>query len=64
MSSSSSSSSDEEIISVRRKVYRERVDHFNKWNERDFYDRFRFTKEFVVLILEKIKEQLILKSNR
>lgn len=63
--SSSSSSEEEEFIYVRRpKIYRQRTDCFEKYDELDFYQRFRLRKETVLCLLNKIEERNTLPTNR
>lgn len=63
--SSSSSSDDEvEIVVRRRKVYRNRVDCYNKYNESEFFERFRLTKETVAALLDQIQHLISLPTNR
>ncbi|KAB0805305.1 hypothetical protein PPYR_02275 [Photinus pyralis] len=64
-SSSSSSSEEEELIMLRRpKIYRERKNHFQNYDDLDFFDRFRLTKRTVVSILNQIEPQIALPTNR
>lgn len=63
--SSSSSFEEEELIYVRRpKIYRQRTDCFEKYDELDFYQRFRLRKETVLCLLNKIEERNTLPTNR
>jgi hypothetical protein len=49
---SSSSSEDEEFLFVRRtKVYRQRKNYFEHYDDLDFFDRFRITKATVMALL-------------
>jgi len=64
MSSSSTSSSDEEIRHVERKKYRVRTNYLEEYNDREFFDRFRFTKDFVVAICEQIEDVIAPPTNR
>ncbi|KAK9674919.1 DDE superfamily endonuclease [Popillia japonica] len=65
ITSSSSSSDDEEVVVVRRrKVYRNRVDCFNKYNESEFFERFRLTKETVRTLLDRVQHLIAPHTNR
>ncbi|KAF6207350.1 hypothetical protein GE061_018591 [Apolygus lucorum] len=67
-SSSSSSESDEdfqqllEVVVPRRRIVRERVDHFNIWDDTDFFARFRLTKEGISVILDLIENSLLFRT--
>nr|CAI5847003.1 unnamed protein product [Callosobruchus analis] len=37
-----------------RKRYRERINHFKKWNDEEFRQRFRLSKQGVLFVLENI----------
>ncbi|KAJ8953052.1 hypothetical protein NQ314_007427 [Rhamnusium bicolor] len=58
------SSDDEDIIDYvehierprKARRYQERKNHINYWDDEEFYNRFRFTKPSVHLILEKIED--------
>ncbi|KAF6209472.1 hypothetical protein GE061_015219 [Apolygus lucorum] len=69
-SSSSSSESDEdfqqplEVVVPRRRIERERVDHFNIWDDTDFFARFRLTKEGISVILDLIENSLLFRTER
>ncbi|CAH2003194.1 unnamed protein product [Acanthoscelides obtectus] len=64
-SSSSSSSSDEDIPTIRKtKVYRKRDDYFTKFDELEFFQRFRLTKRTCLVLLEQIKNSIQLETNR
>lgn len=40
------------------KVYRERPNHFNKWNDKEFKSRFRLEKQVVAFIIDQISEEI------
>ncbi|KAG5897461.1 hypothetical protein JTB14_002722 [Gonioctena quinquepunctata] len=64
-SSSSSSDSDDDYVFVRRrKVYRERVNNLEKFDDLDFFDRFRITKPTFHLLLETIEHLIETPTNR
>jgi hypothetical protein len=64
-SSSDSSSEDEEIVFVRRqKLYRNREDCFEKFDEVEFFERFRLIKTTVVALLDLIEQQISSPTNR
>jgi hypothetical protein len=62
----SSDSDDEEMINIvehlarPRKVPRVqmRKDHFNYWDDEEFYRRFRLSKETIVLLLDQITDAI------
>lgn len=53
---------DDEIIdflnNIRTYTVRERPIHFNEWNNREFFDRFRFSKDTVQMILNQIRDHI------
>lgn len=58
-----------EIINIinpeyRQYIVRERPDHLNIWNDSEFFNRFRLSKETVLAILELIEEEIRHKTNR
>lgn len=62
-------SDDEEIVEVverprRPKVYRNRIDHFNQWDNKEFLNRFRITKESVTQVLGHIEGLIAHPTNR
>ncbi|XP_044744219.1 uncharacterized protein LOC123306321 [Coccinella septempunctata] len=60
----SSDSSDQEVRSIRRKkVYRKRVD-LQKYDDIDFFDRFRLKKETVLHLLQEIEDAIKMPTNR
>ncbi|KAI4463174.1 hypothetical protein MML48_4g00008073 [Holotrichia oblita] len=63
-SSSSSSSEDEYVVYRRRKVYRERKDYLTSYDEKEFFDRFRLTKNTVQVLLVEIEPLIKLNTNR
>lgn len=65
MTSSSSTDSEEEHEFVRRrKIYRQRVNHFEKYDDFDFFDRFRITKPTFSALLESIEDVIATPTNR
>lgn len=62
--SSSSSSEDEEIIIRRPKIYKNRKNYFEIYDELDFFERFRLTKTAVQGILQEIEHMIKLPTNR
>lgn len=62
--SDNSDSDDEFLMNIaifrtrRVKNVQERIDHFNKWNDDEFFSRFRLSKRAVQFLLEHIEEQL------
>lgn len=57
------SDDDEEIIEFlmrrnRPRVFQNRIDHFNKWNDAEFFRRFRMKKPTFMYILGKIENTL------
>ncbi|KAJ8911003.1 hypothetical protein NQ315_011268 [Exocentrus adspersus] len=63
-SSSSSSSEDEEIFVRRRKLYRQRRPCFDMYDDLEFFDRFRLTKNTVENLLQQIEGMIALPTNR
>ncbi|KAJ8914243.1 hypothetical protein NQ315_003608 [Exocentrus adspersus] len=63
-SSSSSSSEYEEIFVRRRKLYRQRRPCFDMYDDLEFFDRFRLTKNTVENLLQKIEGTIALPTNR
>lgn len=62
-------SDDEEMIDIierprRPKTYRNRVDNFHKWDNIEFLNRFRITKECVTEILVQIEGLIAHPTNR
>lgn len=47
-----------------RQTYRERSNHFTKWNDRDFKFRFRLSKQAVQMVIDEIREDIISKTDR
>lgn len=43
---------------ARRRLYRNRLDFFTKYDEKDFFIRFRLSKQNVLFLLEKIEQHL------
>lgn len=64
-SSDDSDDEDQQFVAERRQynLY-ERMDHFNKWDDIDFFRRFRLRKETVANILDLIRPKLENKSQR
>lgn len=48
----------------RPRIYRERPDFFAKYDDVDFFRRYRLSKESVLFLLEKIEVFLEFPSNR
>lgn len=48
----------EDIVPDHEYELRPRTDHFTKWNDDEFYNRFRMSKPTVALILEQIERDL------
>lgn len=63
-STTSSSSSDEEIVVRKVKVYKERHNYFEKFDDTEFFERFRLTKATVRALLTEIEDLIKLPSNR
>ncbi|KAL4713404.1 hypothetical protein ACJJTC_010389 [Scirpophaga incertulas] len=65
-STASSSSDDEDITDFinycttprRVRLYRTRINHFQNWDEGEFYNRFRLTKSAAYVVLEQIKDNI------
>lgn len=64
--SSSSLSSDDEIDRLlrRTKIYRNRENHLEKYDELDFFQRFRITKDTFHVLLAKIEDRIKNPTNR
>lgn len=43
---------------------RARIDHYNHWNDSEFFNRFRLSKATVTLILNEINENLRNRTER
>lgn len=64
-SSSSSSSDEEEVIRIRRpKLYRKRIDGMEKYDDVNFFERFRLQKETVTALLNEIEDDIKLPTQR
>lgn len=64
-SSSDTDSSEEEVVLMRRqKVYKERQDYFAKYDEDDFFCRFRLKKATTEALLHQIQDLIKLPTNR
>lgn len=48
----------------RRPQFRERPNHFEIWNNKDFQKRFRFTKQGARFIINKIRNQITSPTER
>jgi len=48
----------DEINPERDYNLRERIDHFNKWNDEEFFNRFRLSKQTVTVLLAQIEANL------
>lgn len=48
----------------RPRIFRERADHFERYDEVDFKMRYRLSKETVLFVLEKIEHILEFRDNR
>lgn len=50
----------EVLINARRhpKKYRDRMDHFVKWNDKEFVQRFRLSKQGVRFIINQVETQI------
>lgn len=51
-------------LARRPRIFRERADHFDRYDEKDFFIRYRLSKPNVLFILEKIDHLLEYKDNR
>lgn len=61
----SSSSSDEEPVLIRRrKIYKERQDYLAKYDEDDFFSRFRLQKATTEALLHEIEDLIKLPTTR
>lgn len=63
-SSSSSDSEDDYVFVRRRKIYRERVNNLEKYDDLDFFTRFRITKPTFHTLLEAIEHLIATPTNR
>ncbi|XP_031334620.1 putative nuclease HARBI1 [Photinus pyralis] len=54
------------IIGRRRaaKIYRHRDNHFTKWNDKEFLNRFRLSKDSVRFVIDLIQEEISHPTNR
>lgn len=46
------------IANIRTYTVRDRVDHFNKWDDKEFSRRFRLKKATVMTVLNQIADML------
>lgn len=46
------------------RVYRQRPDHFNIWNDKDFKARFRLEKPAVRFIIDEISDRISSRTDR
>ena len=55
-----------DFINPERRQYtiRERVNHFDKWDDKEFSRRFRLSKETVTQLLQQIEPQLRHRTDR
>ncbi|KAJ8964653.1 hypothetical protein NQ314_004724, partial [Rhamnusium bicolor] len=44
--------------------FRNRENHFLKWNENEFRERFRLSKETVQLIVDEIRDEISFLKNK
>lgn len=51
-------------FSRKRKMFLERPNHFTKWRDEQFFNRFRLPKNTVYFILDHIKERIASPTNR
>lgn len=65
-SSSSASESEEENVMVLRrgKIYRTRQQYFEKYDDIEFFNRFRLTKPTVLALLQQIAPLISFPTNR
>lgn len=49
---------------TRPRIYRERPDYFTKYDEKDFFIRYRLSKDSVLFLLEQIEQHLEYPDNR
>lgn len=69
---SSSSSDDEDLFDLaliivlarRAKIIRPRTDHFQKWLDQEFIDRFRLSTDTTLFVLDLIKDQISHRTTR
>lgn len=65
-----SDSDDEDLIDFVNMVYKRpytiriRPDHYNAWDDEDFFARFRLSKETVQQVLESIQHLIRFPTNR
>lgn len=52
-----------ELFPRKPRTFREKIDHFEKWDESEFRERFRLSKDTVRLILEDINNDLVCLKN-
>ncbi|KAJ8911537.1 hypothetical protein NQ315_012790 [Exocentrus adspersus] len=65
LETSSSSSSDDDMHIIRKaKIYRRREDNLNKFDELEFFRRFRITKRTFSILLEQIEHNIQPATNR
>lgn len=62
-------SDDEEIVNVierprRPRMFRQRRDHFHEWNDMEFINRFRISKDSTLSVLDQIQLQIAHPTNR
>lgn len=48
----------------RPQVYRERPNHFEKWRDHEFMQRFRISKDSVRFVVDCVSEEIASKTNR
>lgn len=53
----------QEIFPRRSRIFRERINHFIKWEENEFRSRFRLSKQTVNFIIGEIKEDIVCLKN-
>jgi len=70
-SSSSNNTSEDEVNFVQHldrprvvRIHRNRTNQFTKWDDMEFYRRFRLSKNVVNIILERLRERLESPTNR
>ena len=51
-------SDDEELSLRKRRVVRERINHFEKWDYKEFFQRFRLSKRTVENLIEELDNVL------
>lgn len=62
-------SDNEEMVNVierprRPRMFRQRRDHFNGWNNIEFVNRFRISKDSALSVLHRIQAQIAHPTNR